>query len=288
MGEGDAPCDEEYGDGGHEGPEEEAVVADLVAEPAARHARQHHAQIGQRRTESVVGHFVRSGRHLLHDEERKAHEPESVAEIFEDDAAADQQGRRGLEPGQQGVDHERDVEDRDERKQRPPQFEPRDEVAAQDRTHDECDHAERAVVEADLLFGQAETLIVERGVEKQRNDLDDQPLGEAVEDDEGDVDADVPFPEESAEDGARLAQRLADAPRMGRGFAARRQHPQVVDSQQEEQRAAERHDDHPRLDDPDPLLERSGQIDQPAHGEHLGDVVERPLPADVFRLGRRR
>ena len=71
---------------------------------------------------------------------------------------------------------------------------------------------------------------------------------------------------------------------MGRRGATRRQHADVVQSQQEENAAAKAHHGHPRLHDSDMVLERAGQIDQSAHGEDLSDVVKGALPADELGL----
>ena len=229
-------------------------------------------------------HLVRAGRHLLHDEERESHEAEAVTEIFEHDGRADQHGARRLEPRQQRVDHERNVEDADQREQGAPQFEPRNEIAAQNGPHDEGDHAERTVIESDLLFGKAHALLIERSVEEQRHDLDDQTFGEAVEEDEGEIDPDVFLLEELQKDALRLAHGAAETIGVGRRGAARRQHADVVQPKQEENAAAKAHHGHPRLHDSDMVLERAGQIDQSAHGEDLSDVVKGALPADELGL----
>ena len=163
---------------------------------------------------------MRTRRHLLHNKECKPHEAKSVTEIFEHDGCADQHGTRRLKPCQQRIDHERNVEDADQREQGTPQFEPRNEIAAQNGPHDEGDHAEGTVIKSNLLFGKPHALLIERSVEEQRYDLDDQTFGEAVEKDECEIDPDIFLLEEFQKDALRFAHGAAETVGMGRRDAA--------------------------------------------------------------------
>ena len=237
-------------------------------------------------------HLVPTRGHLLHHEERKPHEPEPVAEILHDDAAAHEPHRLRLEPCQQRIDRERKVENAAQREERAPQSAVGDIVAREQRSQKECPGAERAVVQPDLLVGKPQPSGRGIRLEEQRHDLHHEALAQAVEDDEGDVIPDMLFREERRDHLLQAAQPFPQRMSVSR-TSARRQLAAVVNTQQDEQAAKDRQHHRPRLHIgiegrrpgiAETLAEPAREPDQAARGDQFRKVVERPLPADIPRL----
>ena len=200
IGKGNQPGDHKSRNGGEHHREEEDPVAHQIAQKTRSHAREHHREVHNTRSKSVVRHLVTPRSDLLHHKQREAHEAEAVAEVLHDDAPADEPHARRLEPCKQGVDPERQVEDTAQREKSAPQTSSGDVVARQKRAYEKRPRAESPVVKADLLVRKTQAPGCGIRLEEQRNDLHHEALAQSVQDDEGDIIPDVSLREKSADD----------------------------------------------------------------------------------------
>lgn len=100
------PSDKEGYNSSNKNEDKEVLIsADVFEYPSAQHARKHHAEIHDAGCESIVGHLVFAGCHLLHHEQCEAYEAEAIAEIFKTDAACYEDAVGGLEYGEKCVDY---------------------------------------------------------------------------------------------------------------------------------------------------------------------------------------
>lgn len=280
IGERDEPCDQQGRNGACQYDDEEHTVAQMVAEVAAQHARQHDPEVHDAAGKGIVGHLVPARRYLLHHEERQTDEAEAVAEVFHDDTAADQPQALGLVDGKQRVGDKGDVEHQGEREKALLQPPPGDVVAGENRTDDERRSTEGAVAQADFLLAQSQSLLGTRCLEEERDDLHHESLGKAVEDDETDIIYNVSLPEEIEKHLQQLVQRIVQRDRTAlRRLRRVRQDGIVIDADGHHDGGDDQHDQHPGLRHAEVADERAGKIDQPARRGNLRNVVECPLPA---------
>lgn len=296
IGKRHEPRAHECRDGKKHHQQEEISVTEVVAQVARNGPGEHHRKVHDPRGEGVVRHLVTPRSHLLHHKERKAHEPEAVAEILHDDAAAHEPHRLRLEPRQQGVDRERQVEDTAKREKRTPQAPPGDVVPRQQRTQQKGSRTERTVVKPDLLVREAETARGRVGLEEQRYDLHHEAFAQPVQDDKGDIVSDM-FLREECRDNLFQARKALPKRMMFGGGAARRKRTQVVGPQSHERGAQDHQHHRPRANRSverrravrrEALVEPTRQPHEAACGDQFGQVIERSLPPDILRLSRRR
>ena len=94
--------------------DEEHLVSDSVAEETGNSSGDHYREIHDGTGERIMIHLVFSWGNLLHHEQCKSDESESISEILQHDAAADQKDRRRLGPCEPCVHQKRKIEDADE------------------------------------------------------------------------------------------------------------------------------------------------------------------------------
>ncbi len=286
IGKGQEPNQNQDRDGRKEHRHEEDIVAQPVAEESAHHSRYHHAEVHDSRSERIVRHLVLARRDLLHHEQRQSDEAEAISEVLDGDGATDEERAVRLVNRQQRIDREREVEHAAEREQGFFQSVVRDVIAGEERTEHERRRAEAAVVQSDFLLRQSEPAGFGRRLEEERDDFHHQSFGKAVEDDEDNIQPDVFLLEEGEDDLFQRHPRVVH--RRHALFSAldlvARQHPPVVKGKQQHDGTAASHNGHPRMDYADMLDEIAREIDQPAGRRQFGYIIERALPADVFRL----
>ena len=248
-------------------------------------------------------HLVLARRNLLHHEECKTNEAETVAEVFENDTATDEPETARLIDSEQCVSNERKVEHAAEREERLLQAAVCNVVACKHTADNEGCCAEGAVAQADFLLCESETAACNVGFKEQRHNLHHEALCKTIEDDEEYIIKNVFFAEEIDEHIAQVDHCLLEVGLFGCVLCLFRRHEfSVVQTEHNHYRANHCHDYSPSNYCSVVLCsscgcsaesgevarvvvdEHTGKVNQSAGSGNLCDVIERTLPADVASL----